>query len=238
MFPTDYAISQRTTLPCGGGARLRFIVVAGAQSHSHQSQIAVAGGAELPKYYYDTYDPFLALARCPAAVTKTSSLRRGSVLSVERDPIHTAKEVSTSRPAFLGPVHFLALAAVERGEMANHALRLHPLQAEGERIQADNKSGRSRRRHSTANCQVRTMMQCPTGSKPHPPSLLGRISPRSKTGDRHGDGWFPIGGRSLDPLEVLPQFRQMAKDAGQNLGVAPTYQTSFGGTQAWRRETM
>jgi alkanesulfonate monooxygenase SsuD/methylene tetrahydromethanopterin reductase-like flavin-dependent oxidoreductase (luciferase family) len=31
----------------------------------------------------------------------------------------------------------------------------------------------------------------------------------------YGDGWIPIGGRS-DPLDVLPQFRQMAKDAGRD----------------------
>ena len=32
----------------------------------------------------------------------------------------------------------------------------------------------------------------------------------------YGDGWIPIGGRALDPLDVLPQFRQMAKDAGRD----------------------
>jgi len=36
------------------------------------------GGAELPKYYYDSYDPFVSLAAA-AAVTKTIKLATGGL---------------------------------------------------------------------------------------------------------------------------------------------------------------
>src|SRR5207237_1220243 len=52
------------------------------------------GGAELPKWYYDTYDPFVAMGAA-AVVTKTIKLGTGVCLVVQRDPIHTAKEVAT-----------------------------------------------------------------------------------------------------------------------------------------------
>jgi hypothetical protein len=40
--------------------------------------------------------------------------------------------------------------------------------------------------------------------KPHPPIVLGGAFPHAaKRAIAHGDGWIPIGGRALDPLEVL-----------------------------------
>src|SRR5207248_11688625 len=52
------------------------------------------GGGELPKPYYYSYDPFVSLAAA-AAVTKKIKLATGVCLVIQRDPIHTAKEVAT-----------------------------------------------------------------------------------------------------------------------------------------------
>jgi alkanesulfonate monooxygenase SsuD/methylene tetrahydromethanopterin reductase-like flavin-dependent oxidoreductase (luciferase family) len=53
--------------------------------------------------------------------------------------------------------------------------------------------------------------------KPHPPIILGGAFPQAaKRAIAYGDGWLPIGGRQLDPLEALPIFRQMARDAGRD----------------------
>jgi alkanesulfonate monooxygenase SsuD/methylene tetrahydromethanopterin reductase-like flavin-dependent oxidoreductase (luciferase family) len=62
------------------------------------------------------------------------------------------------------------------------------------------------------------MMQWPKPiQKPHPPIIVGGAFPHAaRRAIAYGDGWIPIGGRSADPLEVLPQFRQMAKDAGRD----------------------
>ena len=52
------------------------------------------GGPELPRHYWHTLDPFVALA---AAAAGTSRIRLGTgvCLVVERDPIITAKEVAS-----------------------------------------------------------------------------------------------------------------------------------------------
>jgi alkanesulfonate monooxygenase SsuD/methylene tetrahydromethanopterin reductase-like flavin-dependent oxidoreductase (luciferase family) len=54
--------------------------------------------------------------------------------------------------------------------------------------------------------------------KPHPPILLGGAFPQAaRRAIRYGDGWCPIGGRpGSNPLELLGQFQQMARDAGRD----------------------
>ena len=71
------------------------------------------------RYYYDTYDPFLSLAAA-AAVTKTIKLATGICLVVERDPIHTAKEVSTVDQLSSGRFIFGVGGGWNEEEMANH----------------------------------------------------------------------------------------------------------------------
>src|SRR2546422_2757229 len=52
------------------------------------------GGGELPKEYWHTLDPFLALTAA-ASVTTKLKLGTGICLVIERDPIVMAKEVAT-----------------------------------------------------------------------------------------------------------------------------------------------
>jgi hypothetical protein len=53
--------------------------------------------------------------------------------------------------------------------------------------------------------------------KPHPPVIVGGAFPHgAKRALEYGDGWMPVGGRALDPMEVLPRFRQMAAEAGRD----------------------
>ena len=61
------------------------------------------------------------------------------------------------------------------------------------------------------------LMQWPKPvQKPHPPIIVGGGFPHAaKRAIAYGDGWMPIGGRA-DPLEVLPQFRKLAQDAGRD----------------------
>src|SRR5438034_10716107 len=52
------------------------------------------GGANLPREYWSSYDPFVALMAAGAA-TQQLKLGTGICLVIERDPITTAKEVAT-----------------------------------------------------------------------------------------------------------------------------------------------
>src|SRR4030081_1951329 len=77
------------------------------------------GGAELPREYSHSLDPFLALTAA-ATVTKQLRLGTGWCLVVERDPITTAKEVATLDHLSGGRVLFGVGGGWNLEEMANH----------------------------------------------------------------------------------------------------------------------
>jgi len=218
MFPTDYSI-QPTDLAIEAEARDFESLWLPEHTHIPTSRKSPwPGGAELPKYYYDTYDPFLSLAAA-AAVTKKIKLATGICLVVERDPIHTAKEVSTVDRLSGGRFIFGVGGGWNAEEMANHgtafATRFKLMR---ERIEAMKAIwAQSKAKYSGEFVKIDEMMQWPKPvQKPHPPIVVGGGFPHAaKRAIAYGDGWIPIGGPS-DPLDVLPQFRQMAKDAGRD----------------------
>ncbi len=94
MFPTDYAIPA--------DALARELEARGFESlwlpeHTHiptSRKSPWPGSADLPRDYWHTLDPFVALGAA-AAVTKTLMLGTGICLVIERDPIILAKEVAS-----------------------------------------------------------------------------------------------------------------------------------------------
>jgi alkanesulfonate monooxygenase SsuD/methylene tetrahydromethanopterin reductase-like flavin-dependent oxidoreductase (luciferase family) len=53
--------------------------------------------------------------------------------------------------------------------------------------------------------------------KPHPPIHVGGGFPGgARRAIRYGDGWMPIGGRDGNIAEQLPQFHEMAREAGRD----------------------
>src|SRR5437764_12499105 len=94
MFATDYSIPPQDLAV---EAEARGYESLWLPEHSHiptSRKSPWPGGAELPKYYYDTYDPFLSPAAV-AAMTKTIKLATRIRLVDELDPMHTDNEVST-----------------------------------------------------------------------------------------------------------------------------------------------
>src|SRR6202051_3113026 len=119
MFPTDYSI-QPHDLAVEAEARGFESLWLSEHSHIPTSRKSPwPGGGELPKYYYDSYDPFVSLAAA-AALTKTIKLGTGVCLVIERDPIHTAKEVSTLDRLSSGRFIFGIGGGWNEEEMANH----------------------------------------------------------------------------------------------------------------------
>ena len=76
-------------------------------------------GGELPRRYYRTLDPFVALSAV-AAVTSRLVLGIGIVLLPQRDVIHTAKEVASLDLVSGGRVAFGVGIGWNREEMRNH----------------------------------------------------------------------------------------------------------------------
>ena len=119
MFPTDYAIQPADlaqALEERGFDSLFF------PEHTHipvSRKTPFPGGGDLPRQYWRSHDPFVALAVC-AAVTKSLRIGTGICLLIERDPITTAKEVASLDMISGGRVIFGIGAGWNREEMENH----------------------------------------------------------------------------------------------------------------------
>ena len=95
MFPTDYAIRPDELA--------RAVEARGFESlwvpeHTHipaSRKSPWPGGGHLPKEYWHTLDPFVALAMAAAVTTNAASSGTGICLVIERDPITLAKEVAS-----------------------------------------------------------------------------------------------------------------------------------------------
>jgi alkanesulfonate monooxygenase SsuD/methylene tetrahydromethanopterin reductase-like flavin-dependent oxidoreductase (luciferase family) len=94
MFPTDYAIRPDDLARATEGRGFESLWV---PEHTHipaSRKSPWPGGGELPREYWSTYDPFIALGAA-AAVTRRLKVATGICRVIERDPIITAKEVAT-----------------------------------------------------------------------------------------------------------------------------------------------
>src|SRR5579864_5056514 len=77
------------------------------------------GGDQLPTQYWHTIDPFIALTMA-ATASKTLLVGTGICLVIERDPIHTAKEVASVDHVSNGRFIFGVGGGWNREEMADH----------------------------------------------------------------------------------------------------------------------
>jgi probable F420-dependent oxidoreductase len=218
MFATEYAIQPHDLAV---EAEARGFESLWLPEHSHiptSRKSPWPGGGELPKPYYYSYDPFVSLAAA-AALTKTIKLGTGVCLVIQRDPIHTAKEVSTLDRLSSGRFLFGVGAGWNAEEMAHHGTAFETrFKLMRERILAMKEIWtHDKAKFSGEFVKYDEIFQWPKPvQKPHPPIIVGGGFPHAaKRAIAYGDGWIPIGGR-LDPLQVLPQFRKMAKDAGRD----------------------
>lgn len=119
MFPTDYAIAP---VDLARAVEERGLDSLFFPEHTHipaSRKTPWPGGAELPKEYWHTHDPFVALGAA-AAATKRIKLGTGVCLVIERDPITLAKEVASLDLISGGRVVFGIGGGWNVEEMADH----------------------------------------------------------------------------------------------------------------------
>ena len=215
-FPTDYSIAPAALAVA---AEKRGFESFWLPEHSHipwSRQSPWPGGADLPKQYYDVMDPFLALA---SAATATSRIKLGTgiCLVVQRDPIYTAKEVSTLDRLSGGRFLFGIGGGWNAEEMADHGTDFSTRFALMEERVAAMKTiwTEAKAEYRGEFVAFDSMAQWPKPvQSPHPPVIVGGAFPwGARRAIAYGDGWMPIGGRNQDVLELLPRFRQMAAEA-------------------------
>ncbi len=177
------------------------------------------GGPVLPEHYKQTLDPFMALTAA-AVVTKTIKLATGICLVVQRDPIHTAKQVATLDVLSGGRLLFGIGGGWNAEEMASHGTEFKTrFTLMKERVEAMKAIWTNDvAEYRGAHVKFEPMWCWPKPvQKPHPPILVGGAFPYgAKRAIEYGNGWMPIGGRDLDPLALQPRFRQMVAEAGRN----------------------
>ncbi|HZT46463.1 MAG TPA: TIGR03619 family F420-dependent LLM class oxidoreductase, partial [Hyphomicrobiaceae bacterium] len=118
-FPTDYGI---TPADLGRAVEERGFESLWFPEHTHipvSRRSPWPGGPNLPDVYKQSLDPFLALTAA-ATVTRRIKLATGICLVVERDPIHTAKNVATLDVLSGGRFVFGIGGGWNAEEMANH----------------------------------------------------------------------------------------------------------------------
>lgn len=218
IFFTDYSIGPADLAPVLDERGFESLWLA---EHSHiplPGRSQWPGGGELPKQYYDVFDPFVSLGAA-AAATKNLKLGTGVCLVVQRDPIQVAKEVATLDQISGGRFLFGVGGGWNAEEMADHGTdpsRRFKLMRE--RIEAmktiwtENKP-----QYEGEFVRFGEMMTWPKPvQKPHPPIHVGGAFPGgARRAIAYGDGWIPVGSR--EPiLEVLPEFRRMAQEKGRD----------------------
>jgi probable F420-dependent oxidoreductase len=177
------------------------------------------GGGDLPEPYSHTPDPFVTLG-ATASVTSKIKLGFGVCLVNQRDPIVTAKEVSTLDRLSGGRVLFGVGAGWNVEEMGHHG------------VDAKTRFGNMRERveamkeiwtqdeasyHGKHVDFDRIWCWPKPVQKPHPPVLVGGVGERVlQRVVRWGDEWYPNRIRDDDAFMArLAELRRLAEEAGR-----------------------
>jgi probable F420-dependent oxidoreductase len=182
------------------------------------------GGKELPREYWSTYDPFIALTAA-AAATRRLRLGTGICLVVERDPIITAKEVTTLDRLSGGRLLFGIGGGWNAEEMEHHGTAFKTRwRVLRERILAMKEiwTKPEPEFHGEFVRFDRIWADPKPVQKPHPPILVGGDG--ETTFDRvveFGDGWMPILRPTRNPVERIPELRRRLAAAGRDPATAP-----------------
>ena len=186
--------------------------------HSHiptSRESPYPGGGDLPRVYYRTLDPFVALAAM-AETTTDLLLGTGIALMPQRDVIHTAKETASLDLVSGGRLLFGVGAGWNREEMRNHGVapgtrgplmteQLHALKSLWTQEEAEF--------HGEHLDVERSFCWPKPVRSPHPPIYLGGESEAALNRlVEVGDGWLP---RAHASFEEIRRVRADLADRGK-----------------------
>lgn len=182
--------------------------------HSHipvSRETPYPGGGEIPAKYYRTLDTFVSLTAA-AGATSELLLGTGVALMIQRDVIHTAKEVASLDLLSGGRVIFGVGAGWNREEMRNHgtdpATRGALLDEQLAALKAIWTQDEAEFHGEHVDFDPIWAWPKPV-REPHPPIWIGGSSPAAlRRLAEHGDGWLPIG---TPPEEVARVRRELAE---------------------------
>lgn len=218
MFSTDYAIQP---IELAQESEQRGFESLWFPEHTHipaSRRTPWPGGGDLPKEYWHTHDPFVALGAA-AAATKKLRLGTGVCLVIERDPITLAKEVASLDMISGGRVLFGIGAGWNVEEMANHgtdAKRKWKIVKEKILAMREIWTKEAAEFHGEF-VNFDPIWSFPKPAQPGgPPVLLGSQSKRVfERAAAYCDGWLPINFPRYDFAGGVKQLREAEKKTGR-----------------------
>ena len=218
IFATDYAlrIDELAKEAEARGFESLFV-----PEHTHiptSRRSAWPGGADLPKEYWHTLDPFVALTAAAAATTRLR-VGTGICLLTERDPLVTAKAVASLDRLSDGRVELGIGAGWNAEEMENHGTAFaNRFRVMSERAQAIKTLWRDEEPAFFGEfVQFDAVWSYPKPiQRPNPPILIGgeSIHTLRRVVD-FGDGWFPRARGGFDPVAERARLQRVADEAGR-----------------------
>jgi probable F420-dependent oxidoreductase len=222
MFPTDYAIRPDELAKA---LEERGFESYWAPEHTHipaSRNTPWPGGPDLPRDYWHTYDPFVALTSA-AAVTAKLKLATGICLIIQHDPLTLAKQIASLDRLAGGRFLFGIGGGWNVEEIENHGTafktRFRQLR---EKVLAMKEiwTQEEAEFHGDFVDFDKIWAYPKPLQQPHPPVIMGGDGPT--TFDRvieFCDGWMPIQGRPSegpDLPEKIAILKQRAADAGRD----------------------
>ena len=198
MFPTDYAIRPDDL---AREAEQRGFESLWFPEHTHipaARRSPWPGGSDLPREYWHTYDPFVALMAAAGATNKIK-LGTGICLVIERDTIVMAKEVASVDRLSNGRFIFGIGGGWNAEEMENHGTNFRRRwRILREKILAMKEIWSKEEAEFHGDYVNFDKVWCypKPVQQPHPPIYMGGDG--ATTFDRvveFCDGWMPIGAR-------------------------------------------
>ena len=219
MFPTEYAIRIDDL---ARAAEQRGFESLWVPEHTHiptSRRTPFPGGAELPREYSHTIDPFVGLAAA-AAVTTKLKLGTAICLVVERDPIVLAKEVASLDLLSNGRFLFGVGVGWNREEMEDHGTdpktRRSLMKERIEAMKAIWTQDEAQYHGRFVNFDPIWSYPKPV-QKPHPPILMGGQGSKAMRGViEYCDGWMPIPARIENLVAQISDLRHQAEQAGRD----------------------
>ena len=178
------------------------------------------GGGELPKEYWHTHDPFVALSFAAAATSKLK-LGTGICLVPQRDPIVTAKSVASLDMLSGGRFIFGMGGGWNVEEMENHGARYETrFKLLRERVLAMKAiwtEDEAAFHGDMVDFDPLWAYPKPV-QKPHPPVILGGETDYTLARViEFCDGWLPRARGAFDPVEGMGRLRRAAEVAGRDM---------------------
>ena len=220
MFATDYAIRIDDL---AREAEARGFESLWVPEHTHipsSRRTPWPGGAELPREYSHTYDPFVALMFA-AAVTSTIKIGTGICLVIERDTITMAKEIASLDRLSGGRFLFGIGGGWNAEEMEHHGTvfktRFKKMIEQVQALKTIWTQDEAEFHGDFVNFDALWSWPKPL-QQPHPPIFLGGET--SYTLQRvvdHCDGWLPRSRRPELVLQGISEIKERAAKAGRDM---------------------